>query len=512
MRTRLSAIACASLVLVFGLGGCGGGSDSVIDTTLVQGSIVIGPVAGATVTVFSVNPDGTRGVLLGTGLTNTNAVYAIPIPRQTGPILVEATNGTYDDAAVPGPDTTPLTAVLRGAATTDQSTTSVSINATPLTETAIRRSLAAPGGINGANLASVGSRVASDTGLPTGTDIFRSTPLVTEGTTDPYGIAVTNFSRLALTSGGVGKALDIYAQSIPKSGSSIPATQPSAPPAGSTATPAPAPGPAPAPAPAPAGAPTPAPAPGAAPAPAPGATPAPAPVAAPSPVPAPAPAPVPVLFRAPVNLGSAGAFTILSKSGITDVAPSPIVGDVGTSPISGSALLLTCPEVTGRIVIVDAAGPACAINDATTLTAAVRDMETAYVDAAGRTLPDFTELGAGEIGGMTLVPGLYKWGTGLSIGNDVTLIGGPDAVWIFQVAGTLNLANSKRVTLAGGAQAKNIFWQVGDSVTIGTTAHFEGVVLGRTLIAVNTGASATSRLLAQTAVTLQQSAITQPAK
>ena len=213
-----------------------------------------------------------------------------------------------------------------------------------------------------------------------------------------------------------------------------------------------------------------------------------------------------------MNLGAAGAFTILSKSGITDVAPSTIVGDVGTSPISGAALLLSCPEVTGRIVVVDAAGPACAVNDATTLTAAVRDMETAYNDAAGRTSPDFTELGAGEIGGMTLTPGLYKWGTGLSIGTDVTLSGGPDAVWIFQVAGTLTQANGKRVTLAGGAQAKNIFWQVGNSVTIGTTAHFQGVVLGKTLIAVKTGATATSRLFAQTAVTLQQNAISQPAR
>ena len=208
----------------------------------------------------------------------------------------------------------------------------------------------------------------------------------------------------------------------------------------------------------------------------------------------------------------AGTFTILSKSGITDVAPSPIVGDVGTSPISGAALLLTCPEVTGRIVVVNAAGPACAINDATTLTAAVSDMEAAYTDAAGRTTPDFTELGAGQIGGLTLVPGLYKWGTNLSISTDVTLSGGPDAVWIFQVAGTLNQASGTRVTLTGGAQAKNIFWQVGDSVTIGTTAHLEGVVLGKALIAMNTGATATSRLLAQTAVTLQQSAITQPAK
>ena len=217
--------------------------------------------------------------------------------------------------------------------------------------------------------------------------------------------------------------------------------------------------------------------------------------------------------QAPVNLRSAGAFTILSKTGITDVYASAIVGDVGTSPITGAALLLTCTEVTGRIFVVDAAGPLpCATNDATTLTAAVLDMEAAYLDAAGRTSPDFTELGAGEIGGLTLAPGLYKWGTGVLISTDVTLSGGPDDVWIFQVAGTMNQANGTRVTLAGGALPKNIFWQVAGSVTLGTTAHFEGVVLGKTLIAANTGASANSRLFAQTAVTLQMNAITQPAK
>ena len=217
--------------------------------------------------------------------------------------------------------------------------------------------------------------------------------------------------------------------------------------------------------------------------------------------------------QAPVNLRSAGTFTILSKTGITDVYASAIVGDVGTSPITGAAMLLTCTEVTGKIIVVDAAGPLpCATNDATTLTSAVLDMEAAYLDAEGRTSPDFTELGAGEIGGMTLAPGLYKWGTGVLISTDVTLSGGPNDVWIFQIAGTLNQANGKRVTLAGGAQAKNIFWQVADSVAIGTTAHFEGVVLGKTLVAVNTGASANGRLFAQTAVTLQMNAITQPAK
>ena len=215
---------------------------------------------------------------------------------------------------------------------------------------------------------------------------------------------------------------------------------------------------------------------------------------------------------AAVNLRTAGTFVILSKSGITDVYASAITGNVGTSPITGAALLLTCGEVKGEIYVVDAAGPLpCAVNDATTLTAAVGDMEAAYLDASGRTSPDFTELGAGEIGGLTLAPGLYKWGTGLLISTDVTLSGGPTDVWILQVAGTLNQANATRVTLTGGALAKNIFWQVGDTVTIGTTAHFEGVVLGKTLVAVNTGASANSRLLAQTAVTLQMNAVTQPA-
>jgi hypothetical protein len=215
---------------------------------------------------------------------------------------------------------------------------------------------------------------------------------------------------------------------------------------------------------------------------------------------------------AAVRLGAAGSFAILSKTGITDVYASAITGNVGTSPITGAALLLTCGEVTGNVYVVDAAGPLpCAINDATTLTTSVRDMETAYLDAEGRVSPNFTELGAGEIGGLTLVPGLYKWGTGLMISTDVTLAGGPNDVWIFQVAGTMNQASATRVTLTGGAQAKNVFWQVAGAVTIGTTAHFEGVVLAKTLIAVNTGASVNGRLLAQTAVTLQKNAVTQPA-
>jgi hypothetical protein len=165
------------------------------------------------------------------------------------------------------------------------------------------------------------------------------------------------------------------------------------------------------------------------------------------------------------------------------------------------------------VYTVDAAGPLpCSTTDATFLTSAVGDMGFAYDDAAGRVTPDFTELGAGVIGGLTLQPGLYKWTSTLMISTDITLSGGRDDTWIFQVAGTLNQANGTRVILAQGALAKNIVWQVAGAVTLGTNAHFEGIVLGKTNIAVNTGTSVNGRLLAQTAVTLQMNAITEPAQ
>jgi hypothetical protein len=224
--------------------------------------------------------------------------------------------------------------------------------------------------------------------------------------------------------------------------------------------------------------------------------------------------PVPSTAQAPVALGAAGTFAILTKTGITDVYASVINGDVGTSPITGAAIGLTCGEVkTGKVYSVNAAGPLpCTVINPTLLTLSVGDMERAYNDAAGRKSPNFTELGAGEIGGLTLVPGLYKWGTGVMISKDVTLSGGPKDVWIFQIAGTTTQANATRVTLTGGALAKNVFWQSGGAVSIGTTAHFEGIMLAKALIAVKTGASANARLLAQTAVTLQQNAVTQPAR
>jgi hypothetical protein len=165
----------------------------------------------------------------------------------------------------------------------------------------------------------------------------------------------------------------------------------------------------------------------------------------------------------------------------------------------------------GTIYSVNAAGPLpCRITSPTILTKAVADMETAYTDAAGRKLPNFTNLGAGQIGGLTLAPGLYKWTTGLSISENVTLKGGGDAVWIFQIAGHLTQASATKVILAGGALRKNVFWQAAGAVSIGTTADFEGVLLAKTKIAMKTGASANGRLLSQTAVTLEKNAVKRP--
>ena len=211
-----------------------------------------------------------------------------------------------------------------------------------------------------------------------------------------------------------------------------------------------------------------------------------------------------------INLGVAGNFAILSKTGITDVYKSAVTGDVGASPITGAAILLKCDEVTGTVYSVDAAGPACKITDATRLTTAVGDMETAYTNAAGRINPDFLNLGAGSIGGKTLTPGLYTWTSSLNIPTDITISGSPTDVWIFQVAGNLNMSSAVRITLAGGAQAKNIFWQTAGAVTLGTTSHFEGNILSQTGINLKTGASINGRMLAQTAVTLQMNTVTLP--
>lgn len=225
----------------------------------------------------------------------------------------------------------------------------------------------------------------------------------------------------------------------------------------------------------------------------------------------------------PVGLGLAGNFVILTKAGVSTTGTTAVTGDIGVSPIDSTALTgfslaldstgtfstsSTPGLVTGKLYAADYASPT-----PSNLTTTIENMETAYTDAAGRTTPaPVTELGAGNITGMDLAPGLYKWGTGLAIdAAGVTLTGGPNDVWIFQIAQGLTVANGARIALAGGALPKNIFWQAYGAVTLGTTAHMEGVILSKTEITLATGATVNGRLLSQTAVTLDANTVTQPA-
>jgi hypothetical protein len=206
---------------------------------------------------------------------------------------------------------------------------------------------------------------------------------------------------------------------------------------------------------------------------------------------------------ATVNLRSAAPFTILAGAAITTTGGGLITGDVGASPITGAAIHVVQSQVTGTIYEVDATGPAGAVVDPTLLTAAQGDLTTAYNDAAGR-LPaptgPFLNPGAGNLGGLTLVPGLYKFtGTALITGGNVTLAGGPNDVWIFQVAADLEEGSMMQVILAGGAQAKNIFWQVGTSATIGTFAVFKGTIMANQAITMNTTSAMDGRALASVA-------------
>jgi hypothetical protein len=220
---------------------------------------------------------------------------------------------------------------------------------------------------------------------------------------------------------------------------------------------------------------------------------------------------------APVLLGLAGNFAILSKSGIDTVPTSMVTGDIGVSPaaatyLTGFSLAMdasnrfsTSSQVIGKAYAADYAPPTPA-----KMTRAVSDMELAYTDAAGRAIPDFINLGAGNISGLTLVPGLYKWGTGLLMATDVTLQGGPNDVWIFQVSGDVTIGPGTKILLSGGALPRNIFWQSYGAVALDTTAHLEGIVLSQTEISMATGASANGRLLSQTAVTIDKCSIIQP--
>lgn len=218
-----------------------------------------------------------------------------------------------------------------------------------------------------------------------------------------------------------------------------------------------------------------------------------------------------------VLLGTSGNFAILAKTAVSTVPQSAITGDVGVSPaatsfLTGVSLTMvgttsaTSTQVTGSLYGADMSPPT-----STNLTTAVLDMQAAYTDAAGRPTPDVLNLGSGNIGGQTLVAGLYTWGTSVTIPADLVLSGGANDVWIFQISGDLGISANKRVTLAGGALAKNIFWQVAGEVLIEAGAHFEGNILSQTAITMQTGSSLNGRALAQTMVALDSATVVKPA-
>ena len=222
---------------------------------------------------------------------------------------------------------------------------------------------------------------------------------------------------------------------------------------------------------------------------------------------------------AAVNLGTAGDFAVIAKTGISTTGTTSITGHIGISPaaatfITGFGLIMdqsgtysTSSLLVGKAYASDYTDPT-----PTKMTTAIGDMETAYTDAAERVSPDFTELHAGDVTGQTLVPGLYKWGTGVLVSAaGVTISGSETDVWIFQIAQDLTVANDAIVTLSGGALPANIFWQVAGQTTLGTAAQMKGIILCQTQIAMSTGASLDGRALAQTSVTTDGNAVTEPA-
>jgi len=221
--------------------------------------------------------------------------------------------------------------------------------------------------------------------------------------------------------------------------------------------------------------------------------------------------PLQTTVQATVNLRSTGGFAILAGSLVSNVPTSSITGDIGLSPAARSFITgFGLTEVTGTLYATDDVSPA---GISAMLTAAKGDLTTAYNDAAGRTSTDIVLL-SGNIGGLTLTPGLYKSSGSLEISSgDLTFDakGITNAVFIIQIASTLNTTSGRQIILSGGAKASNIFWQVGTSATLGTTSVFKGTIMADQSISLNTGARVEGRLLARiAAVNLAGNTVVKP--
>ncbi|OEU06879.1 hypothetical protein FRACYDRAFT_229961 [Fragilariopsis cylindrus CCMP1102] len=232
-----------------------------------------------------------------------------------------------------------------------------------------------------------------------------------------------------------------------------------------------------------------------------------------------------------VDLGTAEDFVILAKAGVTNVPGGYITGDIGVSPIAASAMtgfnlimdssneFSTSTEASGSFYAPDYMSPT-----GTKLTTAVSDMLTAYNDAAARPVTGgpfdnslsgetYTNLGAGEIGGLTLTPGVYTYDISVGItGSDVTFDGdgNEDSVFIIKTSKSVLQAAGTEVILQNGAKAENIFWSVAQEVNVGAGAHMKGILLVKTAVKFITGSSFEGRVLSATAVTLQEATIKQP--
>jgi hypothetical protein len=203
-----------------------------------------------------------------------------------------------------------------------------------------------------------------------------------------------------------------------------------------------------------------------------------------------------------VPLGTAGNFAILAGSTVTNTGPTSVTGgDIGVNAASVTGFP---PGTTNGTIYTNP--PSTAI-----ITQAQIDLTTAFNDAAGRTTGAVTV--AGDLGGLTLAPGLYKSTSTLGITGNLTLsaLGNSDAVFIIQIASALTTSTGSQVILSGGAQAQNVYWQVGSSAVLGSNSSFSGVIMADQSITLTTGATLRGRALTRiAAVTLDSSTVTVP--